>query len=60
MCLNNKVLLPSNCLMFSLNLCLCVAANLPILIALMGRVEELHQLQVEFLTLNVATVDLAL
>ena len=45
--------------MFSLNLCLCVAANLPILIALMGRVEEL-QLQVEFLTLNVATVDLAL
>ena len=46
--------------MFSLNLCLCVAANLPILIALMGRVEELHQLQVEFLTLNVATVDLAL
>ena len=57
LCLNHKVPSTPNGLMFSLDLCLCLAANLPILIALMGRVVEL-QFQVVFFKLNLARVDL--
>ena len=54
---NNGVLLTPNGLMLSLDLCWCVAANLPILIALMGRVVEL-EFQVVFFKSNLARVDL--